>query len=163
MDRQHEEYSWFFRTEFTGVVRTVYLILHDRQRAEDAAQDAFAQLFVHWSKVSAYDRPDAWVRRVAIRRAVKMLSRDRIRHVLERQEERTVPGPATIDPGLIDALRSLPPQQRAAIALFYLEDRPTSEVAQMLGCSESTAKVHLHRARQRLAQTLGKEWIDVDA
>ena len=47
MDRQHEEYSWFFRTEFTGVVRTVYLILHDRQRAEDAAQDAFAQLFVH--------------------------------------------------------------------------------------------------------------------
>ena len=38
-------------------------------------------------------------------------------------------------------------QQRAAVALFYLEDRPVDEVAQLLGVSTSTAKQHLFRAR----------------
>jgi hypothetical protein len=43
------------------VVQTAYLVLHDRQRAEDVAQEAFTQLFVHWKRVSRYQRPDAWV------------------------------------------------------------------------------------------------------
>ena len=38
--------------------RTAYFILHDRQRAEDVAQEAFAQLYTHWKKVAGYQRPD---------------------------------------------------------------------------------------------------------
>jgi DNA-directed RNA polymerase specialized sigma24 family protein len=39
--------------------------------AQDIARDAFAQLFVHWQNVSKYKRPEAWMRRVAIRLAVR--------------------------------------------------------------------------------------------
>ena len=35
-------YAAFFRSEFAAVTRTAYLVLHDRDAAEDAAQDAFA-------------------------------------------------------------------------------------------------------------------------
>ena len=52
------------------------------------------------------------------------------------------------------AVAALPGQQRAAVALFYVEDRTTAEIAEILGCSESTARVHLHRGRQALALTL---------
>jgi RNA polymerase sigma-70 factor (ECF subfamily) len=45
--------------------------------------------------------------------------------------------------------------QRAAVILFYLEDQPIAEVAQILECSKNTASVHLHRARKRLARSLG--------
>ena len=55
------------------------------------------------------------------------------------------------------AIRQLPPKQRAAIALHYIGDMTTAEVAEILGCAVSTVSVHLHRARARLAETLGEE------
>jgi len=156
-----QDYTWFFRAEFQAVVRTAYLVLHDRQRAEDIAQDAFTQLLIHWGKVSRFDRPDAWVRRVAIRAAVRHLRRERMRDALERQTETEPVIERARDVDLMGAIATLPPQQRAAIALFYLEDRPTQEVADIIGCSTSTAKVHLFKARKTLAQMLGEEMLDV--
>ena len=157
MDDADGEYTWFFRTEFPGVVRAAYLVVHDRQRAEDLAQDAFTQLYVHWRKVSRYERPDAWVRRVAIRAAVREARRERRRPTLERSVRPGTSYDEPLDLDLLRAIRSLPPRQRAAVTLFYLEDRPTAEVADILGCSESTAKVHLFKARQRLSELLEEE------
>jgi RNA polymerase sigma-70 factor (ECF subfamily) len=155
------EYAWFFRTEYPTVLRTVFLILHDQQKAEDISQEAFIQLLAHWRKVSRYERPDAWVRRVAIRLAVRHQKRERIRGLLERQTEReTISEAHDID--LARAVGRLPMMQRAAVVLFYFEDRPIAEIADILSISSSTAKVHLHRARARLAELLGEE-VDEDA
>ena len=156
-----DSYSWFFRAEYPGVVRTTYLVVRDVGTAEDAAQEAFIQLLRHWRKVSRYEQPDAWVRRIAMRKATRRAKRDRKRSVLEggRAEDRGVEeGSGALE----DLVRSLPPQQRAAIVLFYYEDRPVSEIASVLTCSESTVKVHLHRARKALGQRLGGEAFDVE-
>jgi RNA polymerase sigma-70 factor (sigma-E family) len=155
------EYAWFFRAEFPMVLRTVYLILGDRARAEDVTQEAFIQLLSHWKKVSRYERPEAWVRRVAIRLAVRTLKRERLRAVLERETTR-IDGPRPPDVDLANALRQLPVKQRTCVLLFYFEDRPISDIVGILGISEGAVKVHLHRARQRLAQLLGEE-VDEDA
>ena len=56
-----------------------------------------------------------------------------------------------------DHVRRLPRQQAAAIALFYLEDRTTEEIADMLGCAPATARVHLHKARDTLARLISTE------
>src|SRR5206468_11285035 len=58
------DFTAFFRDEFAGVLRTIELMLRDRARAEEITQDAFVQLYLNWPKISAYERPDAWVRRV---------------------------------------------------------------------------------------------------
>jgi RNA polymerase sigma factor (sigma-70 family) len=47
--------------------------------------------------------------------------------------------------------------QRATVVLFYFEDRPVAEIADILGISDGSVKVHLHRARQRLVVLLGEE------
>jgi RNA polymerase sigma-70 factor (ECF subfamily) len=47
--------------------------------------------------------------------------------------------------------------QRAAVVLYYWEDRPVAEIARVLEVSESTVKQHLHRARHRLAELLEEE------
>jgi RNA polymerase sigma-70 factor (sigma-E family) len=155
-----EEFAWFFRAEYTEVVRTAYLLTQDRGAAEDIAQDAFAQLYAHWKKVSNYDRPDAWVRRVAIRMCGKHLrKRGRALSALQRREEAAEQHGSDLD--LARAVRTLPGSQRAAVVLFYFEDRPITEVAEMLGCATSTAKVHLHRARKKLAKLLGEVLDDV--
>lgn len=151
-----------FEAEYPALVRTVYLIVHDREQARDIAQEAFTQLFARWRRVSHYERPDAWVRRVAIRMAVRAIRRERLlRQRLEDEFDVPIPiGPIDVD--LLRAVAKLPGAQRAAIVLFYLEDRSVAEVADILACSTVTAKVHLHRARKRLAELLGDEgsWED---
>jgi len=53
-------------------------------------------------------------------------------------------------------VRSLPVQQRAVVALFYYEDLSVEDVASVLGCSVSTVKVHLHRAREALRSRVSR-------
>jgi RNA polymerase sigma-70 factor (ECF subfamily) len=156
VSERDEGFTTFFRSEYPSLVRTLYLIIHDRELARDIAQDAFIQLFARWRRISHYDRPEAWVRRVGIRMAVREAARERVRPRLERELDfATVPRPVDLD--VVRAIGQLPASQRAAVALFYLEDRPVSEVAEVLACSEVTAKVHLHRARKRLAELLGEK------
>lgn len=156
MTDREREYEWFFRTEFSPVLRTVFLILRDRGLAEDIAQDAFMQLYTHWRRVSRYERPEAWVRRVAIRMAVRRQKRDRMRPVVEHAAGAGSPHE---DPevDLAGAMKALSPTQRAVVVLYYYEDRPTADIVEILGMSQSTVRVHLSRARRHLAELLREE------
>ena len=161
-----DSFRWFFLAEYPRVTRTAYHVVFDRTAAEDVAQEAFIQLANHWSSVSQYDNPAAWVRRVAIRLAVREATRSRRRASthLRAVSDAAVAAPTVNDPAerqpdpeLVTAIRGLPPQQRAIVVMFYLEDRPMDEIADIVGCSRSTGWVHLHRARSRLAELLGEE------
>jgi RNA polymerase sigma factor (sigma-70 family) len=154
-----EDYALFFESEYAKVFRTVYLVTHSRETAEDVTQEAFIQLLNSWRKVSRYELPEAWIRRVAIRIAIRRTRRESKRVDLEAQG--TAPSEQSArDPDVMLAIAQLPPAQRAAVVLFYYEDRPVREIASLLSCSESTARVHLHKARQKLGSTL-KEKTDV--
>ncbi|HEX9713779.1 MAG TPA: sigma-70 family RNA polymerase sigma factor [Actinomycetota bacterium] len=146
-----------FRHEYPTIVRTVYLMLGEREAAEEAAQEAFLELYIHWRKVSRYDKPGAWVRRVAIRRA----SRVRKHRRLELQG--SVPemiGGGEDDVAIRLVVLTLPVAQRAAVVLRYFEQLSTTDIAHLMDCSEATVRVHLHRARKRLGALLGEEVAD---
>jgi len=127
--------------------------------AEEITQDAFVQLYRNWAKVSRYDRPDLWVRRVAIRQAQRERHRSWRRPALELRAAGPDVVPALTEPrdDVLAAVRALPCQQRAVVVLFYFEDRPMPEIARIVGCSVSTGWSHLHNARKRLASVLGEE------
>jgi RNA polymerase sigma-70 factor, ECF subfamily len=101
------------------------------------------------------------VRRIAVRLATRDAKRERRRAVLTRgtfDRDPVEPSPiVTMDLDLTAAIRSLPAQQRSVVVLFYFEDRPMEEIAEMVGCSVSTGWVHLHRARKRLGTLLSEE------
>lgn len=154
-----ESYEWFFKEHYPRVVRAVHLVVHNPELAADATQDAFAHTLRNWRRVSRYDRPDAWVRRVAMRAAIKAARRDRMRSLLESTlEEPTAAKSRDLD--LMREVRALPPLQRASVALFYYEDLSVSDISDILGCSSATVKVHLHRARKKLANALNPEAVD---
>ncbi len=155
-----------FRWEHDAIARAAYLITGQRATAAEVTQDAFAEAFVHWRRVRHLDRPGAWVRRVAIRRAIKVRERDRRRDELMIGAASVAGTPAAGHPGdgeppttdvgldLARALDSLTPRQRALVVLHYLEDLTVIDAAAAVGCRPATASVHLHRARQRLADLL---------
>ena len=152
------EYAWFFRAEFPMVLRTVFLILGDQGKAEDVTQEAFIQLLSHWRKVSRYERPEAWVRRVAIRLAVKARGASgpegRLRERRRPHSRRGIGRPTPTWRTRCAAVREAT-SMRAAL---LLEDRPIAEIVEILGISEGSVKTHLHRARQRLATSSGRRW-----
>jgi RNA polymerase sigma factor (sigma-70 family) len=147
------DFDSLFAAEYSAVLRTVYLICRDTHQAQDVTQDAFVDLLRHWTKISQYDRPGAWVRRVAIRKLLKVRRRD----LRRREAEVSFEQPGAWEPADIDLLRAvaeLPMRQRTAVVLYYYEDRPLQEVAELLECSTSTAAVHVHRARAKLGGKL---------
>lgn len=154
---ERAEFEWLFRAAYPSVRRSVYLVTRDVGRAEEVTQDAFVRLYEKWSTVSGYEHPEAWVRKVAIRMAIRAVARDRRRPVLESASATPIPDAEPPDVALADAVSGLTPMQRAAVVLYYFEDRPVLEVARVLQVSESTVKQHLHRARSRLAAVLGEE------
>ena len=154
-----EDFEALFLHEFPRLARTVHHIVGDRARAEELAQDAFVELLRHWRTVSTYDRPDLWLRRVAIRKAQRERHRGWRRQELESLTATTavVDPPPTPAPEVLEAVRRLPPRQRAVVALFYLEDRSMTEIADILEMKESTGWSQLHTARKRLAAALHQE------
>jgi RNA polymerase sigma-70 factor (ECF subfamily) len=59
--------------------------------------------------------------------------------------------------GVIDALRRLSPNQRAAVVLRYEADLSVEEVARRMGTAQATVRVHVLRGRRRLQELLGEQ------
>lgn len=149
----------FFRDEYRSVVRTLIPVVGDEQEAEAIAQEAFVSAMTRWNRIRDYDRPGAWVRRVAIRDAVRSSKRAPVPPAMKSAEEPAMSVAERVD--LSAAIQTLSPQQRAAVTLHHLAGWPVAEVAEALGCAESTVRVHLHRGRQSLARVLASDLREV--
>ncbi|MFZ4670348.1 MAG: RNA polymerase sigma factor [Microthrixaceae bacterium] len=94
------------------------------------------------------------MRRVAINRAIDAGRRHQRRDRAVERLSATVPAtdelPEPSDDGLLAAVEALSPQQRAVVALFYLDDLSVAEVAATMKLSDGAVKYHLHQARERL-------------
>lgn len=151
-----EEFRVFYLREFTGLVALAGSVSGDASTAEDVVQEALTKAHDRWDKVGNYEKPGTWVRRVVINLALNRKRR------LGREAKallRLGPPPTATFKGegndeLWAAVAKLPGQQRAAVVLHYLEDRPVAEIAEILDCAEATARVHLHKARNNLSKSL---------
>lgn len=149
----------FYRRELPAMVGLAAAVTGTHLGAEDIAQEALMRAYRDWDRVSALDKPGAWVRRVALnlalsgRRRAGSELRARLRLAPPPSAGELAPSPAE-HADVWAAVRRLPPNQRAAVALHYLEDQPVAVIADILGCAEATARVHLHRGRTALATML---------
>jgi RNA polymerase sigma-70 factor, ECF subfamily len=158
------DFDGFFRSEYRRVVALASVLCGRTGVAEELAQDAFVSAYRHWDRISRYDDPGAWVRRVVVNLATSALRR-RSREVraLARLARRRPPEPAAlgVDDDFWQAVRDLSRRQAQCVALRYLEDRTDDEIAEVLGIAPATVRVHLHAARSalaaRLAETLDEE------
>jgi RNA polymerase sigma-70 factor (sigma-E family) len=136
--------------------------------AWDLTQETLARMGERWGR-SRFDEPAAYARTVMVR-----LNIDRIRRL--RRELPLLGGPSEdapvdvvgdLEPWLVEALATLSPRQRTALALRYVEDLDVRGIAARMGCSEGTVKSQLSRGTGRLReharehgplrQTVGRE------
>jgi RNA polymerase sigma-70 factor (ECF subfamily) len=152
-----ESFEAIFVSEYPKMVALAAAVSGDRSTAEDVAQEAMTRMNRDWAKVQGYESPGSWVRRVTINLALSRRRRlaSEARAVLRLgRPEPTLPPATPGDDRVWAAVAALPRNQRAAIALFFLEERTITEIADILDISPATARVHLHRARQTLRDRL---------
>ncbi|MCP4968594.1 MAG: SigE family RNA polymerase sigma factor [bacterium] len=142
------------------MIGLAYALSGSRSAAEDLAQEGFLAAHNAWDRVSMYEKPEAWVRRVVANKSVSMFRRKmrEAKAIAQMKPESSyLPRIAAEDDVFWKAVRGLPKRQSQAIALHYLEDLSVAEIAEILECAEGTVKVHLHKGRKRLADRLGVE------
>ena len=151
-----------FDENYGSLCDLAFLILGDRYVAEEIVQEALLKTYSGWGRIRDKRRTDVY-----LKRAVVNLCRSKIRRkVIEarqnavhyRREELKAPD---WDPDVHEtqrevwqAVKELPPRQRTAIILHYMQALPESEIAEVMDCSVGTVRSQLSRARVKLAAML---------
>ncbi len=137
-----------YRQEGPRLWRALIAFSGDPDLASDSVSEAFTQAL---ARGDGLRDPAAWIWSVAFRVAKGALN-DRRRSV-DHAPEGSYDLPETLT-DVIAALGALSPNQRLAVVLHDYADRPTDEIARLLGSSRATVHVHLSQGRRRLRRIL---------
>lgn len=138
-----------------ALLRFAYLLCADAQRAEDFVQEALVRCHRRWRRIEHDVGLDAYVRKTILRQFLSWRRRRAAEDVpTDRFDERGGQDDMVAAIGERDAmhrlLARLPRQQRAVLVLRYYEDLPDQRIAELLGCSAATVRVHASRGLAHL-------------
>ncbi len=159
------DFDTYARGARVPLLRFAVVLTDDPELAQDLVHDVLLKAQKSWSSVVAADYPHAYVRRMLVNQVISWRRKwGRVQPRPDRDLDRTVDDPTEVIDRRDELLRSLsrlPARQRAAIVMRYLEDMADDDIAETLGCSVSTVRVHIHRglAALRVAQSapVGKD------
>lgn len=138
-----------------------YNVCKNAQDAEDAVQESFISYHSSKKEFESEEHVKAWLLRVVINRAknaCRALWR-RIQVPLDDYAD-TLVFECSEDRELFEAVMALPEKYRVVLHLYYFEDYPVKEIAQILSLSENNVKVRLSRARAMLKEILKEDWTE---
>ena len=160
------------------MTRAVWRILRDPEDAEDALQDALSTIWKKRRLVCTHPNPRALILKICIDAAYDTLRKRRRRrkheepttlHYYSRGEDKSglthsqaVSHTSALDTlvqketerEILEAIGRLPRNQAVAVLMRIVKEQPYELIAQAMGCSESTVRIHVARGRARLNKWL---------
>jgi RNA polymerase sigma factor (sigma-70 family) len=154
-----DDFESLYREAFPLVVRTVYLVIFDREVAQEITHEAFLRLWQYRDRLGEHANPRAWLLKVAVNLAI-----DHRRSLLASFRIRLVP-PASEDPAdaalahldrvrMRRALLRMQARDRALLVLRFYQGLSFPEISRIVGHPEPTVRTWLHRALNRLQTQL---------
>ena len=139
----------FAATRLDAVLRFAVVLTNDRGLAEDVVQEVLIRAHQRWAQIGTLEHPEAYVRRMVVNEFLSW-RRKWARYVPQADVE-----PATIQADHADAqaeratllaeVAKLPRRQRAVLVLRYYEGLSDAQIADMLGCAETTVRGYAFR------------------
>ena len=148
-----------FVRHFERRVRTVlYRLLDDERDVEETTQDTFVKAWRNLDRFRGDAAPFTWLYRIAVNEALQRRRRSQPAMV-ELEETHAPPTEsqavtAELQALLVEAIRALPFEHRAALVLRDLEGLSNEEVADALEITVAAAKSRIHRARMTVRARL---------
>jgi RNA polymerase sigma factor (sigma-70 family) len=124
--------------------------------AEDVVQEAVLQAFLGLERLRDADRFGSWLYGITLNLARMRLRRREPLLLDAGTVEQSAPDGGAGLEAVREALDVLPPREREAVVLHYIEGLDTNEVASLLDARPGTVRVRLHRARRRLREGLAE-------
>jgi len=162
VDRKQERaFEGFVAESGNSLLRLATLLTSDQGLGEDVYQETLHRLAARWSRV---ENPRAFCRQVMhnividqARLQRRQVPQIRLVEGHDGGDLRSADSASAIElrPVLLDALRTLTPQQRTIVVLRYFDDRSENEVAGLLGVSPGTVKSTASRAMAQLREQPG--------
>ena len=150
------------------MIRT--MIRTDNDAVQDLVQDTFLKAFNRLDQLDDPTKYHAWIKQIARNTALDYLKKSKAILFSELYDDDSIPieiededlshlPDVALDKQesarlLREILDSLPQMQRTVLSLHYIQDIPVKEIAAILGRSENTIKVQLHKGRQNLEQKI---------
>jgi len=155
----HEAFGDLIREHQDMVFSIAWHFLHDRDRAEEIAQEVFLKLYRMLGEIESPAHLIFWLRRVTANRCIDESRRGRWRIVTLDEASDVAHDADGSDPLLArklgQMLQRLPAPQRLAITMRYQEGLEPSEIGAVLDMPLNTVKSHLRRGLAALREWLG--------
>ncbi len=128
----------------------------DAALADDIAQDSLVRAYVASGSFLGLSKFSTWLFRIAYNCYIDHCRKPKMDQV-PVEDAVAIPSGDASDKAfryqqLYRAMDLLPEKERAAIALFYFEDRPIKEISAILGMPSGTVKYQLSMGRHHLKQ-----------
>lgn len=155
---QNKLYNLYARSMFNSCLR----ITNNFDDAEDVLQEAFISAFKNLRSYKGDAAFGAWLKRIVVNKAINFIKKKQKDLVdteeLTDEEVREPDEPQALSVERIkEAMKLLPDGYRVVFSLYLLEGYNHSEIAQILGISESTSKSQFNRSKKKLKEILQKE------
>src|SRR3954451_1798798 len=156
-----------FREHHGAVYRAAYRITGNAMDAEDVLQTVFTRLLRREEQPDLSESAGSYLHRAAVNAALDLMRRRKRSRKVDLDEvgeslvDSADPGPERLRGSrelktrLREAMSQLSPRQAEIFTLRYLEGLGNLEIARLLGASQTSIAVLLHRARHRLQKELG--------
>jgi RNA polymerase sigma factor (sigma-70 family) len=159
LDKKFEELVEQYSSQ---VLNTALRVLGNSELAKDVHQEVFLSIWQRWHKFNGRLNWSAYLYKVTVRKAIDLAKRSRrglpIQFGSEQQITTEEPDAEMrkeqLQQQIAWCLARLPKRQADAFVLSRIEGLTYEKIAEMLGCSESTVRVHLHRATKNLMQLM---------
>jgi RNA polymerase sigma-70 factor (sigma-E family) len=150
-----ERFRVYVTERLPSLIRFGYVLTGEPDAAHDLVQSALERTFAAWARVRNTDDPEGYVRTTMVHLYANQKRRRAWRERATAELPDTALGSdstASLDlrHSMWEALRRLPPRQRAVMVLRFYEDRSEVEVAGLLGCSVGTVKSQSAKAMVKL-------------
>jgi len=140
----------------------VYGILHNREDAEDIAQQVFTKVYFAIKDFDGRCLLLTWICRIAINECYSSLRKRRVKLVQEIDGPEHAGNQPPVDRRLADRdylnklLARIPADDRALLIFKEVEGHSIGELAQMTGMTDSAIKIKLFRARHKLVEAASR-------
>ncbi|PUA79633.1 SigE family RNA polymerase sigma factor [Nocardioides currus] len=158
--RDPAAFAEFVAARSPALHRAAYLMVGERQLAQDLLQESLTKTYVAWPRLRDHGKAEAYTRKVITTTAITWYRRRSW-----NAERPTESLPDTVAGGHDDAvtqrewlwtaLQELPPRQRAAIVLRFYEDLTEAQTAEAMDCAVGTVKSQVSAGLAKLRDRLG--------
>ena len=140
-----------------SVLRMAYSYLHNMSDAEDILQETMIKYIRSAPVFESARHEKAWLLRVCANLSKNKIEYNKYRETDELNE--SLVGGNRQDLSFVwEAVKSLSPNYRAVVHLYYYEGYSTKEVAKILLRNESSVRSDLKRAKEKLKRILKEEY-----